>query len=226
MMDCRHSPAGPEESPGTGLGAGPRRGSTGSSTGPVGFSPVFTHRGGFEAGMISMDIDLKTLSEGLNLFTWEATAADLDVDPQEVALNGPARVALTVVKVGDTALTAHGEVAFGLHLACSRCLEPVDQAVDVAVRLILQKGRPESPEDREGLVGTDLIFYEEGDSSVDVVTNIRDAIILEVPLKPLCSEGCEGLCPFCGANRNRETCSCRRDEPDPRWEALKRFKPE
>ena len=176
--------------------------------------------------MISMEIDLKSLNEGLNLFTWEATAGDLEVDPEELGLNGAARVALTVVKTGDAAITAHGEVAFGLRLACSRCLEPMDQAVDVAVRLILQKGRPDSREDQDSLSGTDLVFYEEGETSVDVLPNIRDAIILEVPVKPLCSETCAGLCPLCGANRNHETCSCRREEVDPRWEALKKFKTE
>ena len=174
--------------------------------------------------MISMEVDLKRLDEGLNLFTWEVTAADLEVDPEEVRLNGPARVALTVVKTGDAALTAHGEVAFGLRLACCRCLEPVDQAVDVAVNLIFQKGHPESRGDQEDLEGTDLVFYEEDANSVDVLSNIRDAIILEVPVKPLCSEACAGLCPICGINRNHETCVCRREEVDPRWEALKKFK--
>lgn len=176
--------------------------------------------------MISMEIDLKRLTEGLNLFTWEAGAEDLEVDPGELGLNGTARVALTVVKAGDATLTAHGEVAFGLRMACCRCLEPIDQAVDVAVKLVFHKGRPESRGDQIDLEDSDLVFYEEGTTSVNVVTHIRDAIILEVPMKPLCSESCAGLCPICGINRNRETCACRREETDPRWEALRKFKTE
>jgi uncharacterized protein len=173
--------------------------------------------------MTPMEIDLRSLTEGLNLFTWEATASDLDIEREEVGLNGPARVALTVVKTGET-LTAHGEVAFGLKLACCRCLEPVDQAVDVAVNLVFQKGRPGTLDDLKDVNDTDLIFYEENTVSVDVASHIRDVIILETPMKPLCSESCAGLCPICGANRNRESCSCRREETDPRWEALRQFK--
>ncbi len=172
--------------------------------------------------MIPMEIDLRGLTEGLNLFRWELTASDLEVN-EEFGLNGPARVALTVSKTGE-ALTAHGEVAFGLKLACCRCLEPVHQAVDVAVNLVFQKGRPAARGDLQGLDDTDLVFYEEGDTSVDVASQVRDVILLESPMKPLCSESCAGLCPTCGANRNHETCLCRREETDPRWEALKRFK--
>ena len=174
--------------------------------------------------MAPMEIDLRNLSEGLNLFRWEVTAADLDVDPEETGIQGPARVALTVAKVGETALTAHGEVAFGLRLACCRCLEPIDQAVDVALSLIFQKGRPESLDDRNDLDETDLVFYEERATTVDVGLHVRDAILLEIPVKPLCSESCAGLCPLCGVNRNHQTCSCRPEENDSRWEALKHLK--
>lgn len=172
--------------------------------------------------MIPMEIDLRSLTEGLNLFTWEATASDLEVE-EETGLSGPARVALTVVKTGE-ALTAHGEVAFGLKLACFRCLEPIHQAVDVTVNLLFQKGRPAAVKDLQDLDDTDLVFYEEDDTTVDVVSQIRDVLILEIPMKPLCSESCAGLCPICGVNRNHETCLCRREETDPRWEALKQFK--
>jgi uncharacterized protein len=171
-----------------------------------------------------MEIDLRSLSEGLNLFRWEVTAADLEVDPEETGIQGPARVALTVTKTGEAALTAHGEVAFGLRLACSRCLEPIDQAVDATLRLIFQKGLPEALDDRNDLDETDLVLIEEGGTTVDVAAHVRDVILLEVPIKPLCSESCAGLCPQCGANRNHETCACRREEADPRWEALKRLK--
>jgi len=45
-------------------------------------------------------------------------------------------------------------------------------------------------------------------------------VLLEVPMAPLCDADCKGLCPRCGANRNRETCGCPREAADPRFEAL------
>jgi uncharacterized protein len=50
---------------------------------------------------------------------------------------------------------------------------------------------------------------------------VREVIILAVPLKPLCSEDCKGLCPICGTDLNRSQCSCVKKETDPRWDKLK-----
>jgi uncharacterized protein len=36
-----------------------------------------------------------------------------------------------------------------------------------------------------------------------------EQVYLEIPMKPLCSPECRGLCPRCGANLNTETCACR-----------------
>jgi len=44
-----------------------------------------------------------------------------------------------------------------------------------------------------------------------------------MPMKPLCKPDCQGLCPVCGGNRNRERCACRADWVDPRMEPLKKL---
>jgi uncharacterized protein len=53
---------------------------------------------------------------------------------------------------------------------------------------------------------------------------MREQFYLALPMKPLCREDCKGLCPICGVNRNRETCSCRSEWVDPRMEALRKLK--
>ncbi len=55
---------------------------------------------------------------------------------------------------------------------------------------------------------------------VDLAPLVRDAVLLGLPPAPLCEEGCLGLCPVCGANRNEARCSCDASPPDPRWAAL------
>jgi len=42
-------------------------------------------------------------------------------------------------------------------------------------------------------------------------------------MKPLCSEGCKGLCPRCGRNLNRGKCGCGAGGVDPRWSGLKKL---
>ena len=52
---------------------------------------------------------------------------------------------------------------------------------------------------------------------------MREQFYLALPMKPLCQPDCKGLCPVCGINRNRETCTCQAEWTDPRFDALKRF---
>jgi len=62
--------------------------------------------------------------------------------------------------------------------------------------------------------------YALNGSQVDLAPLVRDAVILGLPPAPLCDEGCLGLCPVCGANRNEARCRCDVSLPDPRWAAL------
>jgi uncharacterized protein len=42
---------------------------------------------------------------------------------------------------------------------------------------------------------------------------LREVVALALPVQPLCREDCRGLCPRCGADRNRETCACEETKP-------------
>ncbi|MFU8779921.1 MAG: YceD family protein [Kiritimatiellia bacterium] len=55
--------------------------------------------------------------------------------------------------------------------------------------------------------------------SVDLTEDIREAILLALPLYPVCRESCKGLCPQCGTNWNEGICACR-PPADVRWGAL------
>jgi uncharacterized protein len=61
----------------------------------------------------------------------------------------------------------------------------------------------------------------QGASVLDLTEDVRQTILLSVPLKLLCSETCAGLCPRCGANLNTEVCTCSETLIDPRWEKLR-----
>ena len=61
-------------------------------------------------------------------------------------------------------------------------------------------------------------------SQVDLAPLVRDAVLLGLPPAPLCNDGCQGLCPTCGADRNEARCRCNPSTPDPRWAALDAFR--
>ena len=56
---------------------------------------------------------------------------------------------------------------------------------------------------------------------IDLGEVMREQFYLALPMKPLCREDCQGLCPVCGINRNRETCTCQAEWVDPRLEAVR-----
>jgi uncharacterized protein len=52
---------------------------------------------------------------------------------------------------------------------------------------------------------------------------MREQFFLTLPMKPLCRPDCQGLCPVCGKNRNREQCDCKAEWVDPRLAELRKL---
>jgi uncharacterized protein len=101
-------------------------------------------------------------------------------------------------------------VASRWHGDCRRCLEPASERFETETRELYSN---DGVEDTYPLTGDRL----------DLATLVRDACILELPLAPLCSADCAGLCPECGVNRNTEPCTCAPGQ-DPRWAVLASLK--
>ena len=107
-------------------------------------------------------------------------------------------------------ITVDGTVTAGWHGECRRCGGPVAGRMSARVR---ERFAPRGGTDRD-----EEAYPLEGDE-LDLEPLARDAVLLELPLAPLCADDCAGLCPTCGANRNTETCGCA-PVGDPRWAAL------
>lgn len=100
-----------------------------------------------------------------------------------------------------------GTVATRWASECRRCLGPADGALRIEVHELFAPG------------GDGADAYPLVDDVVDLSAVARDAVLLSLPLAPLCAADCRGLCPECGADLNRAPCGGhhRRDE---RWAAL------
>jgi uncharacterized protein len=62
-------------------------------------------------------------------------------------------------------------------------------------------------------------IYPIAEDTIDLGPMVRDVVVLELPMAPLCREDCAGLCPQCGADRNEGPCGCVAPR-DPRWANL------
>ena len=70
----------------------------------------------------------------------------------------------------------------------------------------------------------ELQIVPPGFSVIDLSEDVRQTVLLSVPLKLLCTENCKGLCPLCGRNLNSGTCTCTQGAVDTRWEQLIKLK--
>ncbi len=165
----------------------------------------------------------------------ERTFEPAAFDPQDEDYRVAAPVVLTmdVEKAGGDRFHVSGRVSTRLELACGRCLEPFEIPVDAEfdLRYLPQgenagdgaadgPGRPGRNDEQE-VSEDDLTtsFYRAG--ALDLADLLREQFQLALPMKPLCSEACRGLCPQCGTNLNRTTCECTNSWEDPRLAALK-----
>lgn len=118
-----------------------------------------------------------------------------------------------------------GDIRAKLLLSCSRCLEDFEWEITDKFDFLLvlprtEKGYPDielSPEDM------DVSFFD--GEAVDVAQIAAEQIFLQIPIKPLCHEGCKGFCPGCGANLNYNSCSCLPRATASSFEVLKDIKP-
>jgi uncharacterized protein len=126
----------------------------------------------------------------------------------EITAGSPVAVDLLLERVPE-GIVVRGSLSAAWSAACSRCIEPVGGEISVHVDELFELNPLEGE------------TYKLDDDVIDLEPLVRDALLLELPLAPLCSADCEGLCATCGVNRNLTRCECVTTEIDPRWAALR-----
>lgn len=165
--------------------------------------------------MSGLRINISKISEGLHHHSLETEAGDIGLDER---FNRPVRVKLTVEKT-NRQLLLNAEAQSGGIFICDRCLDEFQREVisDYSVMYVQGSKGGEMDEEKE-------VQYLAPDANmIDIGEDVRQFLLLALPLKMLCKEDCLGLCPICGTNRNKSTCSCITEETDPRWSDLRRL---
>jgi len=100
-------------------------------------------------------------------------------------------------------------------LECVRCLEPFSQSLAFEFHLLFvsRDDEPHGGENQIQSADCDICLCEEG--RVDLTAVAREQVYLHIPLKPVCTETCRGLCITCGENLNAGRCRCNRPEAVP-----------
>ena len=172
-----------------------------------------------------MIVDLRTILEGSRRFqfvlerNWWPSDAQKD---QNVGIGSPVQVNMEIYKAGDK-YVLDGELRGGLQVVCDRCLEDFHRELRTAFRVFLALPLPEEDGTEIELAEKDLeVDFIRGEE-IELDEIIREQIYLSLPMKSLCSGNCLGLCPTCGANLNKGSCQCHRDQGHPAFSKLKKL---
>lgn len=182
-----------------------------------------------------MKLPLDRLTESPSPFAFEGDTAwwrvSLAAEPGRLPpeLPEPLRFSLEAYWMGED-LYLGGSLEGGLPLECSRCVARYRHRLSESFRLVLEPAGsrlPADPEAARALARNGICLGEDIDTGwfqgtdLDLAAFFREVVALALPVKPLCSESCAGLCPRCGVDRNRESCECREFENESPFAVLR-----
>ncbi len=163
-----------------------------------------------------MKIQIGGMSEGVYDYEFVEDPAELDLAENFIQ---PAVVKAKLEKTPNQLYLTVNVRTEG-RFQCDRCLKDVHRSLSSHYHMYYLY----ETEEERGLDPMEVQIIPVGLSVIDIGDDVRQTILLSVPLKILCKEDCKGLCPYCGKDQNIEQCSCQDSIVDPRWEKLQGLK--
>ncbi|HWI55453.1 MAG TPA: DUF177 domain-containing protein [Desulfobacteria bacterium] len=153
-------------------------------------------------------------------YDFSENAGPFEVGNEELRFDKNVSVSVDVKNTGKV-LDFNGSIEGDTVLTCSRCLEsyPYHLKSTFEERFVHTSDIHDAQEEGQN---TDEMQVFEG-NRIELDDIISESVILNVPMKLICSEECKGLCPGCGINLNTNKCDCQTEEIDPRLGVLKKF---
>ncbi len=169
-----------------------------------------------------MILDLSRFRSGEERIDRRYEPEKFTIDPDDFRLATPVSLVVSVQKDGRKVRLA-GKLTTTIECACSRCLEPYQIPVAETFDLLYLPASENAASVDHEVRDDDVAASSYENDEIDLGALIREQLYLVLPMKPLCRADCQGLCPVCGTNRNRETCTCETTWVAPRMEALRRL---
>ena len=128
---------------------------------------------------------------------------DQEIQGRDVAFIEDIKFVGRVINAEDEfVVTAKADLK--IKVPCSRCLEKFEMPLQFDYEAEFDKADVEHDE-------------------LDLEESLLDHITLAIPMKTVCDEDCQGLCPSCGVNLNEDSCDCMMHEVDPRLAKLEQL---
>jgi len=156
-----------------------------------------------------MQIDLRHIEQGQTHLDMEIPGASIGITSPEIALEGPLSLGLDLDRRGEE-IWIRGRIHVVVLQQCSRCLVDFSQILALDFEVFCAKVQNPRVESHPALDEEDGGVHTHDGRVLSIDGEIREAVILGLPMRPLCREDCAGLCPRCGEDRNVGPCRCAR----------------
>lgn len=158
-----------------------------------------------------LNLNVLSVPEDPREFAADLSGKDAGLEA-DLALTGPVRVTGRLYRLGDKVFF-RGRAAACCELVCSRCLRTFAADLSAPLDVVAVPASAVDAADREEDASAVIPYH--GDQ-VDLAPEVRTAVVLALPMKPLCAEDCPGLCPECGKRLDADgRCTCRRRPAGP-----------
>jgi len=159
-----------------------------------------------------MKIPVGGLSEGVYSYHFDENASAIGLGSEFSDIHVDARLAKM-----DDQFHLHVDIQTTARCTCDRCLVEFTKKLvpGYEMHYLFEEA------DAGRFDPAEVQVIAPGASSIDLAEDVRQTILVSLPLKLVCREACKGLCPTCGKNLNEGPCSCKPQPADSRWDALR-----
>ncbi|MGD0339258.1 MAG: DUF177 domain-containing protein [Bacteroidota bacterium] len=164
-----------------------------------------------------MQINISNLAQGIHTYSLEVAPADLEIQQHFTSV---IKAEVTLDKSVHQILLEVWIPGVEGHFLCDRCVEEFSRIITCSYRKVYVSREI----DGVAFNGDEIEIISPDMNIIDLSNDVRDEILLAIPLKLLCREDCAGLCSRCGKNLNTGQCDCAPAPTDSRWEALARLR--
>ncbi|MDP7196888.1 MAG: DUF177 domain-containing protein [SAR202 cluster bacterium] len=145
---------------------------------------------------------------------FEISTEDLKLDNHQF-INNEIFCTITVDSASN-GYRIYGDLKGKVLESCDRCLVSYENDKIIFLNVILSNN--------DDLINNiDTIPFKDSEDFIDLDPIIHDLVLLDSPIKQLCSDDCKGLCTNCGINLNKSLCKCAGTGDDHRWDELKKL---
>lgn len=151
-------------------------------------------------------------------FNIKQVADDIEINGQKISFVGPLNAFGEVVNVNGF-FEVTGQTSATISTECTSCLEPFEIKLEGSLKEVYAR----ADEILESSTSDSEMIGFEGDV-IDIEPEVIKSLLIELPMRLVCSQECKGLCHRCGTNLNVKQCNCQLEDIDSRLAVLTKLK--